>query len=1273
MKKILLSAMGFFFSQFLFAQVLLNEVSGDATNNDGTNDGLIELIGPANFDISCYVISNGEWLVVLPPGTKIPADGVFSIACGNAISPNPSPGTGLTCATCDFPNLPLDFDVCSPANANYVDWNASGFTIDNSSATDGDQIVLFAPNGTVLDAVQWSGGATSIYDNATVSANVAYTLGTGTGINTAQFPIALQTGGTCYNAAYTYSMPGINALNGSGFPIYTNLSPVQQSCNSSYVRKIGASGNATSDWSVTANPTPGFPNNAPVEDFTITGGATTQCGPAAATAVTVTYRVFNWQNVETTTTNTLGGRNIAGSYVTSDNSATLTPWTSIVRNNTTGITTLTYAFTPAPGCFTYQFIWKDASISPVNPNCCGVPTPTAGNVPGNECYSVRSQQFCYQQPPTGSLTTVCNSELGNLTVSGATGLNLQYSLLNNGVVVKGPQSSNVFLNIVDAPIGTGYSVKVSNGCTPDLSLAINPCYYTPPCPTINQTFGAAGGDNSICPNEQLTFSTATSTSLPAGGKIKYYYAQAPLDCNFNPRANQGVLLGEVSINGGSFSQVTESQNFNSLISACSATNNTWTNNSTITNWYSNRTTYQTQAGTNNTGSLFSYGACSGAAQSDRALGSRASGTTGSIIYGVRILNNTTDVMTSATISYDGEQWRDDGLAPTPAGTLAVDYQVDITGAAVTGVTIGTWTNVPALKYTTNIDNAGSSGIDGNANAQRLSFTLTGIAIPANGAFWVRWVDVDNAGDDHGMGIDNVDIKIKSTPVGVAAPDFNTTTLGLSFANAGDIFIKGIIEPFSGTGGSGLCPDSRGSTTCVTVNMTSPVFSLSGGGAICSGSNTALFISSNPASANYVVELYKDGLAFAGNTVTTNASGIATFNASAAGVYTINSITPSSGNCTGIKVAGQQAEITINTSPTASLSGSPINVCQSSVAEIPLTLTGTAPFNITYNIDGGASESTTASNGKIYVPISASLAAGAHTVNITNVNDESGCAGSASGSVTVNVSARPNAPTASWQCLGNTVNVSSIYPNATYTLVYVTPASSGTVGTTITATGGATTVPFFLPFATSFAFTVTQPSGLCPSLVASYAPAPSCVLPLDLLSFKLTNKTQTVLLDWQTANEQNVVHFVIEHSIDAIHFDAIGNIAAKGSRTSINDYDFTDIHPAYAKNYYRLRIVDADGKIKYSKVLSVDLRKANSSISLYPNPVKELLNISFEASKNGKASLIVLDAQGKQVLMETSNVQKGANVLRLNANMLASGTYFLRIQNDELLEVVKFVK
>ncbi|HMW75684.1 MAG TPA: hypothetical protein PKD40_08500, partial [Saprospiraceae bacterium] len=142
----------------LFSQtVYFSEISGDSGNNDGTNDGIVELAGLPGTDLSCMVISNSEWVVVLPPGTTMPASGVFLIACSEGknlgSNPNPVPGSGISCASCDFPGLPIDFDVCNPANAAYIDWSTTGFTIDNAADDDGDQLVLFAASGNVLDAV----------------------------------------------------------------------------------------------------------------------------------------------------------------------------------------------------------------------------------------------------------------------------------------------------------------------------------------------------------------------------------------------------------------------------------------------------------------------------------------------------------------------------------------------------------------------------------------------------------------------------------------------------------------------------------------------------------------------------------------------------------------------------------------------------------------------------------------------------------------------------------------------------------------------------------------------------------------------------------------------------------------------------------------------------------------------------------------------------------------------------------------------------------------
>lgn len=66
--------------------VALNEIMYNPTANDGQNPNTgeyIELIGPAGADISCYVLTDGDWTITIPPGTTIPSDGFFTI--GNDI------------------------------------------------------------------------------------------------------------------------------------------------------------------------------------------------------------------------------------------------------------------------------------------------------------------------------------------------------------------------------------------------------------------------------------------------------------------------------------------------------------------------------------------------------------------------------------------------------------------------------------------------------------------------------------------------------------------------------------------------------------------------------------------------------------------------------------------------------------------------------------------------------------------------------------------------------------------------------------------------------------------------------------------------------------------------------------------------------------------------------------------------------------------------------------------------------------------------------------
>jgi hypothetical protein len=183
-----------------YDNVVIGEVSGDAGQSDGCNDGILEIVGPPGTNIGCMLATNSEWAVLIPANTLIPADGVFLIACSS--DPTGNCGVGLTSSTNgliangvegDFTSgfiSEIDLDVCNSSNSTFYDPAATGFTIDNSSGSDGDQIMLFRPNGTPHDGVYWgtsnmtSSGATTVggssgnADHVTITiSGQTYTLG----------------------------------------------------------------------------------------------------------------------------------------------------------------------------------------------------------------------------------------------------------------------------------------------------------------------------------------------------------------------------------------------------------------------------------------------------------------------------------------------------------------------------------------------------------------------------------------------------------------------------------------------------------------------------------------------------------------------------------------------------------------------------------------------------------------------------------------------------------------------------------------------------------------------------------------------------------------------------------------------------------------------------------------------------------------------------------------------------------------------------------------
>lgn len=231
----------------------------------------------------------------------------------------------------------------------------------------------------------------------------------------------------------------------------------------------------------------------------------------------------------------------------------------------------------------------------------------------------------------------------------------------------------------------------------------------------------------------------------------------------------GVAHAQVSI---TTLGVPYSDSFDTLPASGSAT---WTNNSTIPGWFHARTgtgtTIVANDGSSNAGNLYSYG--TGTA-TDRALGSLGSSNTaaGSFFWGVRLQNNTGSTITSLTVSFTGEQWRNSAAA---AQTIAFSYLVGsptVTGSLAEFQSAGI--AVPALDFTSPITGGTAAALDGNLAANRvaLSTTITGLSIPSGTEVMLRWSDPDHSGSDHGLSIDEFSVTAQGAGGGQPAISIN---------------------------------------------------------------------------------------------------------------------------------------------------------------------------------------------------------------------------------------------------------------------------------------------------------------------------------------------------------------------------------------------------------------------------------------------------------------------------------------------------------------------
>jgi hypothetical protein len=180
------------------------------------------------------------------------------------------------------------------------------------------------------------------------------------------------------------------------------------------------------------------------------------------------------------------------------------------------------------------------------------------------------------------------------------------------------------------------------------------------------------------------------------------------------------------------------------------------------------------------------------------------------------------------------------------------------------------------------------------------------------------------------------------------------------------------------------------------------------------------------------------------------------------------------------------------------------------------------------------------------------------------------------------------------------------------------------------------------------------------------------LPVELIGFEAKANKTSIDLDWRTSYELNFKGFGVERSIDGKGFEQLDFIQNKGNQSG-SDYSYEDRTAQIGKlYYYRLRMLDNDGKSSFSSTKSAMIEATKTHVSIYPNPSDGNINLEYYLEEETNTQIDVYDMTGKLVLHKAVEAQKDKNLVSINMLDLPSGLYSIQINMNNKTET-KMVK
>ena len=176
------------------------------------------------------------------------------------------------------------------------------------------------------------------------------------------------------------------------------------------------------------------------------------------------------------------------------------------------------------------------------------------------------------------------------------------------------------------------------------------------------------------------------------------------------------------------------------------------------------------------------------------------------------------------------------------------------------------------------------------------------------------------------------------------------------------------------------------------------------------------------------------------------------------------------------------------------------------------------------------------------------------------------------------------------------------------------------------------------------------------------------LPVSILSFDAQKSNGKNELVWKVAQETDLNYYEIERSNDGRTYSSIGKVNAVNNST----YTFTDAKPT-SLNYYRIKLVDKNGKFNFTKVIVLVNKDNGFAVgNVYPTVTKDVINVEVIASANTTVQYTISSMSGQKLMSKSAAVSQFVKQT-IDLSSLAAGMYMLQVSGNGGQSTYKIIK